>query len=241
MLKLATKFHPDEAMFQMACQAGFRQAEVWTDLNVLADWQAVARRAAGHPLRYVLHFPNRGDLGPEALRQAVALYQALDCRTMVIHQEVYDALAAPLRQLAPEMSLAIENHKLSPEELRAWAAQDADLTLDVEHVWKFTLRDAPLEHLLGVVQSLLRAAGPKLRHVHLPGYWPGLGEHRPMHSAREMVFPVLSLLEQCGYAGFVVSEVGLEYQTPQDLRMDVLAFELWRGRRATIDGCQCLR
>ena len=230
MLKLATKFHPEESMFAMACEAGFQFAELWTDAAVLADWQAVAARARRFPLEYVLHFPNRKDLGDDSLQQAVALHRALGCRTMVIHQPMHDALAPRLKQLAPDISLAIENHKLPPDDLRAWARQDAHLTLDVEHVWKFTLRDPPLERLLDEVRTVLDLAGDKLRHVHLPGYWPGIGEHRPMYAAREMVYPLLDLLAERQFEGFIVSEVGIEYQTPQDLRMDVLLFDLWRAR-----------
>lgn len=232
MLKLATKFNPDEAMFCQACDAGFHHAELWTDIPVLADWRAVVERARRYPLEYVVHFPNRKNLADDALENAVALYRELGCGTMVIHQPMHDALAARLQKLCPDISLAIENHELKPDGLEAWAEQDTDLTLDIEHVWKFTLRDAPLDQLINRLRSLMDTIGPKLRHVHLPGYWPGLGEHRPMYSAREMIFPVLSLLAERNFDGFIVSEVGMEYQTPQDLRMDVLLFELWQREHA---------
>jgi len=105
------------------------------------------------------------------------------------------------------------------------------LALDVEHLWKFTLRDSALEDLVGHLRGFLAGLGEKLFHVHLPGYWPGLREHRPMYCARDMVFPVLSLLSQSHFDGFVVSEVNPEYQNPEELRMDVLLFEKWRQER----------
>ena len=85
-----------------------------------------------------------------------------------------------------------------------------------------------LDDLLAQVRTFLSRFGDKLRHVHLPGYWPGLEEHRPMYCSRAMVFPVLSLLAESGFEGLVVSEVNPQYQNPNDLLMDVLLFDTWR-------------
>jgi hypothetical protein len=117
--------------------------------------------------------------------------------------------------------------------LADWAEKNPGLALDVEHVWKFTLRDAPLPELLAHVGDLVRRFAGKLRHVHLPGYWPGLDEHRPMYAAREMVLPVLDLLAEVKFEGLIVSEVNPPFQNAQDLRMDVLLFERWRDTRAS--------
>jgi hypothetical protein len=100
----------------------------------------------------------------------------------------------------------------------------------VEHLWKFTLGDGPLRDLLAELRRFLGRFGGKLRHVHLPGYWPGFDTHRPMYCSREMVFPVLSLLAEAGFEGLVVSEASPEYQNGQELRMDVLLFDAWRQR-----------
>jgi hypothetical protein len=228
MLKLATKFAPELAPLETAYRAGFRHAELWLDQAVLAGWQTVLSRTRHYPNSYALHFPNRLDLPAETLEQTVHLYRGLGCRALVIHQPMYDRFREPLLRLEPELRLAVENHKLTPEQLTDWAERNDGLALDVEHVWKFTLRDGPLERLLEAVRALLARPGDKLRHVHLPGYWPGLREHRPMYCAREMVFPVLSLLADARFEGLVVSEVNPEYQNDLDLRMDVLLFDGWR-------------
>src|SRR5436189_5678 len=97
---------------------------------------------------------------------------------------------------------------LGPDVLAGWQdvvplARSADdnpgLALDVEHLWKYTLRDAPLPRLLDEVRRLLDLAGDRLRHVHLPGYLPGQPEHRPLYRAPDMAFPVLSLLREAGF------------------------------------------
>ena len=44
-----------------------------------------------------------------------------------------------------------------------------------------------------------------------------------------MALPVLSLLAEFHYEGLIVSEVNPEYQNAQELRMDVLLFDAWRG------------
>ena len=232
MLNLATKFSPERALLEQAHRAGFRCAEFWLDAAALAEWQAVAALAGAYPFTYAAHFPNRLEQGGDTLAQMVQLYRALDCRSLVIHQPLFDRYHAELVRLGPELRLAVENHKLSAEGFTHWAERNPGLTLDVEHLWKFTLRDAPLDRLLHEVRAFLSRFGDKLRHVHLPGYVPGFAEHRPMYCAREMVFGVLSLLAELRFDGLIVSEVNLEYQIPNDLRMDVLLFETWRAQHA---------
>jgi hypothetical protein len=228
MLKLATKFAPQPAAFETAYRAGFRFAELWLGPAVLADWQTVVRQASDYPFGYALHFPNRLDLSPQALEQTVALYRALNSRCLVIHQPMADKYQQPLLRLEPGLRLAVENHKLSPEGFLDWASRNDGLALDVEHLWRFTLGNGPLAGVLDQMRTFLDRFGPKVRHVHLPGYWPGLDEHRPMYCAREMIFPVLSLLDTAGFEGLVVSEVNPQYQNRCELRMDVLLFEAWR-------------
>jgi hypothetical protein len=229
MLKLATKFSPDRVALERAYVAGFHYAEFYLDETVLDRWQSVAEQALAYPLGYALHFPNRLSLPPEALEAAVALYQRLGCKALVIHQPMFDRFHQTLLSLDPALGLAIENHKLTPEGFWDWAERSPGLTLDVEHTWKFTLKDAPLSTLLDFVKEFLDRYASKLLHVHLPGYWPGLDEHRPLYCSREMVFAVLSLLQQVDYQGLIVSEVNTPFQNPFDLRMDVLLFDRWRN------------
>ena len=108
------------------------------------------------------------------------------------------------------------------------------LALDIEHLWKFTLRDAPLEALLNQLRTLLSCVGAKLRHVHLAGYRPGSPEHLPMYCSREMVFRVLTVLDEACFQGMVVSEVNTDYQTATELRMDMLPFDAWREKHERI-------
>ncbi|HEY5311335.1 MAG TPA: hypothetical protein VIK18_02405 [Pirellulales bacterium] len=214
-----------------ARDAGYRHAEIWTDAAVLADWRAVAERCARYPFRYALHFPNREPRDDQTLAAAVSLYRALDCPAMVIHQPLYDRLAGRLLELDGGLRLAVENHELSPAEFEAWAHGNPGLTLDVEHLWHFTLTDAPLEQLLDAVRSFLLRYGHKLWHVHMPGYQPGQAEHRPMHASPAMVSAVLTLLAEHGYQGLVVSEIAGTYQTADMLAADMVFFRQWESSR----------
>src|SRR6185437_8983938 len=108
------------------------------------------------------------------------------------------------------LPLAVENHRLTPDAFLDWAQRNPGLTLDVEHLWMYTLRDAPLSNLLAEVRSFLSRFAHKLRHVHLPGYLPGQPEHRPMYCSRDMVLAVFSLLEEVHFTGLIVSEVNPE-------------------------------
>lgn len=234
MLKIATKFSPlTEEPFRRAVDAGFHFAELWTGDTVLADVPGVLERAASFPLQYVIHFPNSLSLSESQLREFVRLYRGLNCNCSVIHQAQIDRYAADLRRLDADLVLGVENHLLSVDDLQTWGRENPGLTLDVEHVWKFTLDDAPYARMMELVEKLLREFVHKLRHVHLPGYVAGYEEHRPMYCSREMVFAVLTLLDELGYHGFVTSEVDMAYQTANDLRMDVLLVELWQRQNAS--------
>ena len=228
MLKLATKFAPDPCSFEMAHSAGFRHAELFLSGPILVDWQTICRHARKYPNSYALHFPNQLDLPPEALDAIVALYRNLGCGSLIVHQPMLDKYREALLRLEPELQFAVENHRLTKDGFSRWAEENPGLALDVEHLWKFTCADGPLEDLLEQLASFLNRFGHKLRHVHMPGYWPGFKEHRPMYCARDLVFPVLSLLAESEFKGLVVSEVDMQFQNPMELQMDVLLFKAWR-------------
>jgi hypothetical protein len=228
MLKIATKLAPETLGLETAYRAGFRYAELFLDAAILAECDAALSRTRHYPFGYALHFPNCAELSAEALRGCVELYRQLGCRSLVIHQPKFDRYQQELLRLEPGLRLAVENHKLNPTQFDEWAEVNSGLTLDVEHLWKFTLRDAPLSELLDRVRTFLSRWADKLRHVHLPGYWPGLREHRPMYCARDLVLPVLSLLAEHRFDGLIVSEVNPEYQNLTELHMDMLLFEVWR-------------
>jgi len=232
MLKLATKFIPNLAALEAAHCAGFRNAELWTDAALLAEWRSVAPLAREYPFEFVIHFPNRTDLTAEALRDCARLYRELDCRCLVIHQPMFDKFHETLKSLEPQIEFGVENHSLTVEQFDEWARSNPGLTLDVEHLWMLTLPGAPLSLLLRSVRDFLQKYGSKLRHVHLPGYVPGFDEHRPMYCSREMVFAVLSLLAEAKFEGLIVSETSPEFQNAKELQMDVLLFDAWRSQHA---------
>jgi hypothetical protein len=232
VLELATKFKPDiDEPFQAAVDAGLRAAELWTGPDVLDRGPEVAARARRFPLRYALHFPTRRDLTERHLDAVVELYRALECRSMTIHQLEFDRYAPDLLRRDASLILAVENSHLAPPQLASWAEANRYLTLDAEHVWYLTHPEKSLGEVLAVFRGLLERYSGKLRHVHLPGYWIGQDEHRPMYCARDFVFPVLSLLDEFAFDGLVVSETDVQYQTPNDLRMDALLFDTWKNQR----------
>ena len=231
MLKVATKFTPEAQAFETARAAEFRYAEFWLDAGWLNQWRAVASLAQQYPLAYALHFPNGGDLSDATLREATQLYRELNCSAMVIHSPMVRRHGQRLLEIDSTLRLGVENHRLDLAEFECWAVENSWLTLDVEHLWKFTLQDAPVDALLATVDEFLSRFRDKLVHVHLPGYTPGRDEHRPMYCSREMVLPVLSLLADYQFDGLIVSEVNAHFQNIQELRMDTLLFERWQELR----------
>ncbi len=231
MIGIATKFAPTQPAFEMARQAGFRRAELWTDADVLGRWQEVVQLARSYPFDYAFHFPNRLDQPAEVLDAAVALYRGLGARAVVLHQPHQDRYGAALAERCPGIRLAVENHHLTADELIGWAESNPGLALDVEHLWMFTVPGAPLEGVLAQVEALLERFAHKLHHVHLPGYLPGQPEHRPMYCSRDLALGMWDLLERYRFEGLVVSEVDMEFQNVHDLGMDVLLFERWKELR----------
>ena len=231
MLQLATKFRPHHQAFETAREAGFRGVEFWLDQTVLEDWQRIAALAQQYPFRYALHFPNRTDLPRHSLRQVIHLYRELDCTALVIHQPTFNKYGQDLMRLEPGVELAVENHNLNWPSLIRWVEESPGLTLDVEHLWKFTLRDGSFDQLVDTLDGILSRHVEKLRHVHLPGYWAGGVEHLPMHHEPQMAIPVLSLLADYGFGQLIVSEANEVYQTLDELRGDVKLYRSWSSQR----------
>lgn len=229
MIRQATKFPPSSrAPFELATNAGFRNAEFWLNDQLLVRWRDVVALARDYPMRYAMHFPNRGSLSDELLDNAVQMYRAIDCSALVIHQPMFDKYGQQLLQLDPTMRLAIENHDLSTEsQLSDWARRSPWLTLDVEHLWIYTLHDAPLKQLRSCLRKFLQDYGHKLAHVHLPGYLPGQKVHRPQYCSRMMVMRVFSLLQEIEFDGLVVSETAEKFQNAEELQMDTLLYRRW--------------
>ncbi len=235
MFTLATKFVPVRPAFETALRAGFQAAEFWLDGSLLSQTDEIASLAREFPLRYALHFPNHGPLSIEALRSAVNLHRRLQSTAMIIHQPMFDRFGAALLEMDSEIDLAIENHILDLEGFDRWADVNPGLTLDVEHLWKFTLHDSSLAKLLEQVERFLQAHSAKLQHVHLPGYFPGGEEHHPIHHSPEMAAEILLRLADHGFKKLVVSEADLPFQTEPILQQDTLWFNRWQG--ANSDRC----
>lgn len=229
MLKVATKFCPAPEAFEQAHRAGFRFAEFWLSGKLLSNWERIATAAREFPMEYALHFPNCSKLADAEVRATQELYLALNCSALVIHEPILKQYQDILGAFDPVVRIAVENHQLTHAQWDVWANSYQWLTLDVEHLWQSTLGDElPLEAVLSHVEEFLENHGDQLAHVHLPGYLPGYEAHRPMFCSRELVYPVLSILQEHGFRGLIVSEIDRKYQTPLELRMDALCFECWR-------------
>ncbi len=230
MLKIATKFAPDEATLSLAWRAGFRYGEFFLTPEILAKVNAIVKTAQNYPIEYVPHFPNK-KVTKNTAQACVDLYKRLDCKAMVIHQPMLDQWGASIQEWHPDICFAVENHYLTEEQFWEWADKNPGLNLDIEHLWKFTLQDAPLPQVVEFFSKFLDRHADKLNHIHLPGYIPGADEHRPMYCSRELMYAVWPLLEKKQYTGLIVSEINKQYQTFQDLRMDALLFEGWHSQQ----------
>jgi sugar phosphate isomerase/epimerase len=233
MLTLSTKFKPHQPAFETALAAGFQAVEFWLDAELLEHADDIADLASHYPFRYALHFPNAGPISDDALRATVTLYQRLNCTATVIHQPMFDRYQSALMALDPKLDLAIENHVLDLDRFVQWADRSPGLTLDVEHLWKFTLHNAPFATLMDHVERFLSKYASKLQHVHLPGYQPGGEEHQPVHYNEELATKVMTRLAEHGFTKLVVSELDSLFQTPEYLQKDVEMFDRWKKSLTT--------
>jgi len=235
MLNFATKLAPESDKLDQAQEAGFRCAEFWLCEDHLADVDPILEMAALRDMRFVPHFPNKGLLSQDQLANAVRLYRELGCRAMVIHKPMLRSYGNRLFELEPDLRVAVENGRQRGDDFAAWAGDHEGLTLDIEHVWKFTLRDCPLEELLLFVRDFFAQHGRKVRHIHLPGYVPGSEEHHPAYRSPDLVTAMWDFLASIRFDGLIVSELNCEFQTPEHLSRDWALFREWQESRREID------
>lgn len=227
MLKFATRATPQAKRLDNARQSGFQFVELTLTAKLIDDWRQIASTAASYDMRYELHFPNWAPLTQKQLKKIAKLYCHLDCKAMVIHQPMFRLYSQDMDDLVPGICLAVENHHLNPKNFWHWAETHQWLTLDVEHLWKHTLKQAPLPELLSVLKKFLKKHGTQLRRVHLPGYEPGGREHQPASFNPKLARKVFTALSKIDYQGLVVSEARPSMQKPKFLNNDVAMYETW--------------
>lgn len=228
MLRIATKFLPEPAAFQQAVDAGFRHAELYLNAAVLDAVDDVLAMARQFDLKFALHFPNRPELNEQHLKAVARLFDELSASAIVIHPPMLRLYGESMSAIHPGIILAEETMRVPVDEFLNWVRRHEHVTLDIEHIWKFSLHDSPLEQLFELVRSIFREFADRVRHVHMPGYLPGQGEHRPMYTSREFCMGIFDILADYDFDGLVVSETDVVFQNPLDLKMDMLLFERWK-------------
>jgi sugar phosphate isomerase/epimerase len=233
MLRLATKFLPEPVAFEQAYDAGFRHAELFLNADVLDRAVEVIAIARNYDMRYALHFPNRPGLEDSQLRACATLFEELQASAIVIHPPMLRQYEERMKAINPDLVLAIETMRVPKDEFLTWVSQHGAVTLDMEHIWMFTLPGSPIDEFFHLVRSIFQHHANCVKHVHMPGYLPGQGEHRPMYTSREFCLGVFDILAEYQYDGLVVSEVDMPFQNRFDLKMDVLLYENWLHQRST--------
>lgn len=231
MLKIATKFLPELSAFKQAYDAGFRNVEIFLNSAVLERVDDVVRMSHGFDMNYALHFPNKPELDESHLRNCCRLAEELNVTAVVIHEPMFRRYIESLTAIDSNIPLAIENQRVPAADLAAWVQERGSVTLDIEHIWMFSLPEATMEQLFALVREVFEAASECIKHIHMPGYLPGQGEHRPMYTSREFCTGVFDILADYDFAGLVVSEVDMQFQNEFELRMDMLLFERWLDLR----------
>ena len=231
MLNLATKFRPGRLEFEQAYAAGFRCAELYLSAEILEQVDDILAMAQQFDMRYAMHFPNKPVLGDQHLEAIARLFDGLSASAIVIHPPMLKRYQQAMRTIHSDIVLAEETMRVPLETFQEWVSDREAVTLDIEHVWKFTLHDAPMNELFRLIRSVFDRSADHIRHIHMPGYLPGQGEHRPMYTSREFCLGVFDILADFNFTGLVVAEVDMPFQNPHDLQMDRLLYERWQQLR----------
>lgn len=227
MIQLGTKLAADSASFPDAVRAGFGHVELSLDPVTLEAPEAVLQLKQRYGLDFSLHFPNRGRLSDQQIKNCVDLYRSLNASCLVIHEPMFQIYGSALHELAGDLVIGVENHRLTPEELVTWARLNPGLTLDVEHFWMHSHPEHSCKQLLKSLGRFLEDFADRIRQVHLPGHLPEHGTHRPMYCSRDFVFGVLDLLDASTFSATVISETSARFHNELEMRMDVLLFQRW--------------
>jgi len=231
MVKFATKTAPQDERLSNAYNAGFRHAEIFLASKHIDDWKETATVLERYDMSYGLHFPNRPPLSHKQLKKTIKLYRRLKCESMVIHQPMFRFYSQELLDIDSEIFLAVENHRLNIKSFWRWADSHQWLTLDVEHLWKHTLKDAPFSELKSVLKEFLVRHGSQVKRVHLPGYEPGAKEHRPLSFNPKLARKVFTAMSKINFQGLIVSETCPTMQKPKFLNNDIAMYQNWKEDR----------
>lgn len=169
MLRLATKFRPSLSAFETAAAAGFRNAEFYLDASVLDDVDGVIDLAQRFNFGFALHFPNKPELSERHLYAVARLHDELAATATVIHPNMLRRYGDRMKAIHPTISLAEETMRVPADDFLHWVDQHDSVTLDVEHIWKFSLHDGPLADLFALVRTVFSHHGDKVKHIHMPG------------------------------------------------------------------------
>ena len=233
-LQLATKLRPTSVALDLAGDVGFREFELWTNEDVLLAAKQVATVCNRPSHRYAVHFPNHAPLRDDAIDGLRLLCDRLWVKAVIMHQPMFDLYGDTVQRENPQVRIGVENGDLDVVSFQRWARENEFLTFDVEHLWKFTLRDAADEIFLTVVDQFLAECADRIVHVHFPGYAIGTDTHRPIYLAGRTGHEVLTLLDRHGYTGFVVSELDSAWQTTTQIRADYDYYHEWLASRVEV-------
>ena len=236
MFSFATKFSPEAANFEKAVFAGFENAELYLTPTRLMSWRSLSKIARSYDLNYALHFPTTGTASrtgtasSQTCEEIVSLAHDICCSFVSVHEDSLE-VAQRIRTIDPRIQLSVENQTVEFDKLDSWILANDNITLNVEFLWKNTLKDCDLDQLKSVVGRLFHNYGDRFRAVHLSGYSPGGKIKSPLFKSAEMVSAIFDTLLAENYHGMVVSEIDVEQQTSHNLKEEFDLFNQWRNKR----------
>lgn len=238
MFKMLTKFFPDAANFEKAVFAGYSSAELHLTPVRLMSWRSLSKIARSYDMDYVMHFPTSGKRTESTCEEIVQLARDINCNLVSVH-EVDLSLADRINRIDPEIRLAVENQDVARGEIDSWIQSFELITLNIDYLWKYTLGHCSFSELSNEVRRLFQTFGNRIASVHLSGIGSDRTRKYPLSESPDTSRMLWDLLAEVQYAGVVVAELDVTFQTAENLTRDLTLFQDWQVAKGilTLDSC----
>jgi hypothetical protein len=208
VLTIAAKSAPSEEIFKFIHNAGIKGLEIYTDMQILQDFESIIQLCSKYPFRYSLHAPSHefefnklAKIASEINAEIVTfhpIYWPEEWKEIIAHFEKIDS------------QICVENISSLMDINRLHRRFKLGFCFDIEH---FQME------INGLFTDVFSQLVKKANHIHLTGYYFGSKDwHTPIYKSPQHSLQILNYISESGYSGLVVSEASLQYQTPSEFK-----------------------
>jgi len=216
---LAAKCAPEASRLKDIERAGIQAVELFLSKSILKNVSAVIKTCKGFGFKYAVHAPN-DDYNPLVLAELV---DSIGSEIVVMHDIYWEDEWLEISKIFKQLNtkVCVENISSTIEPQKFMRRFDFGRCLDIEHM-QFEVCGFFEEEFVNVMKEA--------SHIHLTGYSFGSDLwHAPIHHSPEHNGHIISLLNDIGYKGMLVSEAKVSYQTYEEFKALKLFFNRYQS------------